>query len=779
MSTLAVAAIGVAASLGAFFLTHDLENSRAQVAFEQLADERIDLLQERLREALGDARSIAMLFHSSVEVTRQEFRTFVLPILSDEPGIVGAFWFPRVQKADCQSFEQRARREGLGDFAVRVWGSGEPVSVAEPGFYYPLYYGCPEEVFARQLGWDLLTEPVRAGAAMRALASGQMSASAPLRLSNGEGQFGYLVLFPLVGSNRVEAVGAHASTSVIGLVGVLLDVSQLVLRSPPRAASPDVQLVLQDPGTRGGATLLWSTSLGQQGAEFAAVKPSSGAMVVRRVLSIADRRLEAVAVPSSSFEQDHRPWASWLVLSLGIVGTLVFASYGAVLRGRAVVARRHAAEMRAVLDQLNEEMRARAEAEKRLRASEKMEAIGRLAGGIAHDFNNLLQLILGNAELLQRQAKTTYRAGHGEAGVSQSEELEEIRKAAELAAGLTHKLLTFARPGSGEAQVLRLDEQVDEMMPLLERTTPDNVRITFHRWGETAIGARHPHTGLGFVWTPCPACTPSVRMDPSQLQQVVLNLVINAAEAMPGGGEITVAVSAVTVDEAQAKKKHGELAPGGYALLEVRDTGQGMGPETISRIFEPFFSTKERGHGTGLGLATVYGIVKGAGGYIEVESEVGRGSSFRVYFPLVAEEAPDKMTRSETGGAVTMESKATVLVVEDNDAVRRLAVRVLAGAGYQVREAADGAEALRLVKESLEAPDVLLTDVSMPGMSGEELAARLWELFPELRVIFASGYADDAVEDKALASRAVFLHKPFTPAALLGRLQEILEGRGS
>ncbi|MCX8032611.1 MAG: CHASE domain-containing protein [Thermoleophilia bacterium] len=765
-------AVAIAASCTAFFLIHNLESGRTRATFEQLADERFDQLQERVRKVLGDARAIAMFFSSSVYVTRQEFETFVSPILTDEPGIRGVFWFPQVTADNRYRLEQQARSEGLSDFAVRMWGSNTPVPASEPRLHYPLYHVYPYDSFAGQLGWDLLTEPVRADALRRAVAMGQASLSAPLLLSADGGEVGYFLLVPVLQSYGGGPTETEIRRSVVGLVGALLDVGQIIGQSPLAVASPNVQLALLDPGGGANPILLWSTSVGS-GAEGATpVDSSGGNMVLKRAIAAADRRLEAVAVPSALFERQHRPWVSWLVLSLGIAGTALFTSYGIFLRGRTVAARRHAAEMQAVLSRLEEEMQARLRAEERLRASEKMEAIGRLAGGIAHDFNNLLQVILGNVQLLLMRAEA-----RGESlAATTGGELKEIEKAAQLAAGLTRKLLTFARPDSGEAQILRLDEQIAEMMPLFERTTPDNVLTSFFPWGDDAGGLGHPHLDPGLAWTARPTSRPLVKLDPLQLQQVALNLVINAAESMPAGGQITIAVSVIVVDELQARA-HVEIPPGHYAVLEVRDTGQGMDPETMNRIFEPFFTTKEHGHGTGLGLATVYGIVKRAGGYIEVESEVAKGSSFKIYLPLVSQEVPQNKSRSESGGGRIMEHKATVLVVEDNEAVRRLAVRILSGAGYTVWEAADAAEALKLVEEAQEGPDLLLTDLSMPGMGGHELASKLCAQLPGLRVVFISGYADDAVQDAAFVGRAVFLNKPFTPAVLLERVSESLYGK--
>jgi signal transduction histidine kinase len=348
----------------------------------------------------------------------------------------------------------------------------------------------------------------------------------------------------------------------------------------------------------------------------------------------------------------------------------------------------------------------RQQLEEQLRQSQKMEALGRLAGGVAHDFNNLLTIIKGHSDLLLDWLKTSEAS---------YKSCEQIHKAADRAASLTRQLLAFSRRQVLQPKVLDLNVLVMEMDKLLERLIREDVEFVFL-----------PGAALG-----------NVKADPGQIEQVLLNLTVNACDAMPKGGKLTIETSNLTVDGEYAQTRPG-LQQGPFVLLSATDTGHGMDAKTKARIFEPFFTTKEVGKGTGLGLAMVYGIVKQSGGFIWVESSPGKGSRFEVYLPKVSEKgdvvAPERVPLSPVPGA------PTIMVVEDDVAVRELAIKFLGTAGYHVLAAKDGVEALQIARGCGQSIGALLTDVVMPNMRGTELAARLGNLLPETKVIFMSGY---------------------------------------
>jgi len=379
-----------------------------------------------------------------------------------------------------------------------------------------------------------------------------------------------------------------------------------------------------------------------------------------------------------------------------------------------------------------------------LQQSQKLEAIGQLAGGVAHDFNNLLTAIIGYSDLSLKQISVENPIRSN---------LEEIKKAAERAASLTRQLLAFSRRQILEPKVLDLNAVVKDMHQMLRRLIGEHIDLT-----------TKPAPGLG-----------RVKADPGQVEQIIMNLVVNARDAMPRGGKVTIETANVTLDE-HSTLRHVSVKTGAYVMVAVSDTGNGMDEETQARIFEPFFTTKEQGQGTGLGLSTVYGIVKQSGGNIWVYSELGKGTVFKVYFPQV--EAAVKTIEKPVSEIAAPRGSETILLVEDEDVVRRLAREILTQAGYKVLEACGGEEAMRLCQERWEPIDLLLTDVVMPETSGKEIAERLTELRPATHVLFMSGYTDEAiVHHGILDSNVQFIQKPFTALALAKKVREVLDSK--
>jgi two-component system, cell cycle sensor histidine kinase and response regulator CckA len=379
--------------------------------------------------------------------------------------------------------------------------------------------------------------------------------------------------------------------------------------------------------------------------------------------------------------------------------------------------------------------------EEQLRQSQKLEAVGRLAGGIAHDFNNLLTVITGYSDLLLR------RSGHDEAARSK---IEEIRKAAERAASLTRQLLAFSRKQVLEPRVLDLTETVANMDKMLKRLIGEDIHL---------VTMLEPNLK-------------KVSADPGQIEQVIMNLAVNARDAMPHGGKLTIETRNVYLDAAYARS-HLSVRPGQYVMLAVSDTGHGMDAATQERIFEPFFTTKEVGKGTGLGLSMVYGILKQSGGNIWVYSEPGHGTTFKVYVPVVEE---DVSAEPEASAPKTQKGTETILLVEDEEIVRNLLRDILEMEGYEVIVAENGQDALQACARQREQIHLLMTDVVMPGMSGRELVAQLTGQCAGLKVLYMSGYTDDAIVRHGVLDEGVaFLQKPFTPDAATRKVREVLD----
>ncbi|HYT83053.1 MAG TPA: response regulator [Gemmatimonadales bacterium] len=394
------------------------------------------------------------------------------------------------------------------------------------------------------------------------------------------------------------------------------------------------------------------------------------------------------------------------------------------------------------LDGISRDITEQRKLEEQFRQAQKMEAVGRLAGGVAHDFNNLLTVITSYSDILLEDL-----APHD----PRRADMEEIRKAAISAAGLTRQLLAFSRQQVLEPRVLNLNAVVTNTEKLLRRLLGEDVQL---------VTAPAPQLG-------------AVKADPGQLEQVIVNLAVNARDAMPEGGKLTIETANAVMDEAYVRD-HPLAKPGPYVMLAVSDTGAGMDEQTQRRIFEPFFTTKEPGKGTGLGLATVYGIVKQSGGFIWVYSEPGHGTTFKIYLPRVAE--PVETVTPPAALGESLRGSETVLLAEDAAAVRAVTRQVLDRLGYTVLEAPNGAAALHLATKHHGPIHLLLTDVIMPELGGRQLAQQLIALRPELRVLYASGYTDDAVVRHGVLTPGVaYLQKPFTPDVLARKVREVLD----
>jgi len=407
------------------------------------------------------------------------------------------------------------------------------------------------------------------------------------------------------------------------------------------------------------------------------------------------------------------------------------------LNGRAVSAQEGTEEL---LEVFAEDITERRELEAQFRQAQKMEAVGRLAGGVAHDFNNLLMVISGYTEVLMEKAQESDPHYQG---------VLSIQQAADRATTLTRQLLAFSRKQLMELKVVDVNAIVEDMERLLRPLIGEDIELA------TKLG---PDAGR-------------TRADAGQLEQVLMNLVVNAKDAMPDGGRITIQTGDVVVDDSE-RREHTFLEPGRYVLLSVSDTGLGMNEETQSRIFEPFFTTKDKGKGTGLGLSTVYGIVKQSGGYIVTQSEVGRGTTFRIYLPRV--EDAEEQGETKRIAAQAAGGSETVLLVEDEESVRELVKLTLSSRGYAVLEAEHGEAGLEVAANHSGVIDILITDVVMPGMGGRALAQEMLRTHPKLKVLYLSGYTEDAVIQGVLEAGTAFLQKPFTLQALSRKVRDVL-----
>ncbi|MEI6520364.1 MAG: ATP-binding protein, partial [bacterium] len=383
----------------------------------------------------------------------------------------------------------------------------------------------------------------------------------------------------------------------------------------------------------------------------------------------------------------------------------------------------------------------KAKLEEQFQHSQKMESIGQLAGGVAHDLNNLLTPILGYGDMLYEEFID---------GDQRKESVEQIILAGERARDMVQQLLAFSRKQMLDFKSININDTINGFASLLKRTIRENIAINI-------------------VLTPQ---VPSIRGDIGQLEQVIMNLAVNAQDAMPSGGMLTIKTSVVAIDEDYITE-YTQIKPGKYVLLTISDTGQGMSAETRAHLFEPFFTTKEKGKGTGLGLATTYGIVKQHGGQITIYSELGHGTTCNIYLPILDKEIIESIQVIKK--TTCTHGTETILVVEDNDIVRKLTNAVLTQHGYTVLLAEDGPEALRILDEFEDKVDMVLTDVVMPGMSGKELCEIITPQYPDMKILYMSGYAEDVIMHQGVLEKGVaFLHKPFTVQMLAAKVREVL-----
>ena len=444
-------------------------------------------------------------------------------------------------------------------------------------------------------------------------------------------------------------------------------------------------------------------------------------------------------------------WISLFLFVMGVAGTFVLSRnittpiYQLEDANRQLesLSQSHAHKRSVAEKERTDALEALHNTEKQLVQSQKLEAVGRLAGGISHDFNNLLTVILGYSDIMKRNLRE---------GDPLRRNVDEITRASERAASLTRQLLAFSRKQVMQPKVFDLNTVVSDLEKMLRRMIGEDIELRVT--AETDLG--------------------NIKADPVQLEQVLMNLVVNARDAMPKGGKLSIETANVYLDESYSQD-HVSVVPGHYVMLAISDTGCGMDEETRQRIFEPFFTTKEQGKGTGLGLSMVYGIVKQSGGNIWVYSEEGRGTTFKIYFPRVTA-AAEEYRRAAHGLEVEGGSE-TILLVEDAEWVRTLARQVLESAGYRVLEAGNADAAIKLF-ESINGDriDLLLTDVVMPGMSGNDMSRILLAKHPGMPVLYMSGYTDDAIVQHGVLEAGInFLQKPFTPAALALKVREVLD----
>ncbi len=552
-------------------------------------------------------------------------------------------------------------------------------------------------------------------------------------------------IFPVLHEQATQSDSLHLNLAVRGLVGLVLLFDIYAIYQQLQIFHIRHELVRREELFR---------LISENAADMIAVVDSEGKRLYNspayeRILGYTSEELQG----TSSFEQIH-PDDRHLVEEAdkeartgGVGRTIQYrmrhkdGSWHILESGASAVLDSHGHLEKLII--VNRDVTARRNLEEQFRQAQKMEAVGRLSGGVAHDFNNLLGVIIGYAEFLEEklEPENPLRAS-----------ADEILKAGKRAASLTRQLLAFSRQQVLDPKVIDLNGAVSDMEKLLRRLIGEDVELS------TSLA---PDLGR-------------VKADQGQFEQVVLNLAVNARDAMPQGGKLIIATENMVMDQAFVRRYPYPVQPGPYVCLTVTDSGTGMDAETKARAFEPFFTTKEKGKGTGLGLSTVYGVVKQSGGYIDVFSSPGAGTTFKIYLPRI-EEAVSVQAPAQ-GEAKSFEGKETILLAEDEESLRTLTRTTLEQCGYKVLEAKDGIEALAVSEAYDQSIDLLLTDIVMPGMGGRALAQELTRRRPEMKVVYMSGYTGQAVGSQGpIDPGSDFLPKPFTRAVLARKVREALD----
>ncbi len=736
--------VGLGLTLGLFSLIRHWEHRENQTGFDFASKHLVEAIRRAAERIELTHEIVCQAYYGSSTVSRREFQLFSKPILGHVPSLKVLQWAPRVSNQQRSEFEQDARRSGLPQLRNFQICTAEPHNKLTPvrprDEYFPIWYAETAHNFSPNFGWDFGSIPVLRAAMHRARDTNTFQVSPPITLDKLGREHPLVQTFLPVYRNLQDARTpktrpAHLRGYLVGLC----QVDDLVEQALEYASGPQgIDLAVIDRSLPAGQQLLHfhssrTRSPAQHGEDAArqslALEPAG--LHYTASLKFGGREWSLLCTPAPVFFNLYGSWRSWTLLVLSLLMTYVAARYTWSATTRTERIERMVAERTHELRQKDEQ----------LRQSQKLEAVGALAGGVAHEFNNLLQAISGY---------TRYAMEGIPPDQQPYQDLQGVLEAADRAASLTRQLLSFSRRQTVDRKHLDANEMVSDLTRMLRPLLGEHIKLRTHL-GEQA--------GVIFA-------------DAGSFQQVFVNLCLNARDAMPSGGEIVVKTERLNVSPEFAEH-YADLKPGPYVELSVADTGHGMTPEVREHIFEPFFTTKPVGQGTGLGLPTVYGIVQQHEGAIHVYSEPGHGSTFKIYLPAIASDAdpaPQARPAASRGGA------EVILVAEDDPLVQDISRRILEKGGYTVLTARDGEETLQVLRQRRDTIALVLLDAVMPKLSGREVYRRLHDEFPEIRVIFCSGYDPETSQSNFIAQEHLRLvEKPYNPAVLLQTVREELD----
>ena len=747
-----IAAVGIVLAAGSYWLSFDyFETERVHHEYEEPAARHVALIDRAINQHIGVVHSIASLYAASKRVERSEFTAFVERIMRVNPGIQALEWIPRVTASRRAAYEARARDDGFADFRIGERSAGgEIVAAAARDEYYPVYYVEPYQGNERALGFDLASNPARREALELARDTGRPVATRRITLvQESGGQFGFLVFVPVYEGGAVPATVSGRRDDLRGFaLGVFRigDIVEWALNAGDPAR--DLSISIFDADAAPGERLLYAQGglSADAGLEAADAAEALAGSAYSSTLDVAGREWTIVFLPNADRRFQWFQADSARIAAAVLMLTMLLLLYLGRSRKRTEDIERLVAQRSRELSEINaaleKEMSERKRIQQQLTQTQKMEAIGQLTGGIAHDFNNLLMIVDGYTR--RAVAKLDDRK-------SVEASMLQVLNATDKATKLTKQLLSFSRRQFMETRVVRVSDVMGEVEGLIMNLMGERTEVEY----------RLACDGV------------CVKTDPGELSQAVVNLAINARDALPNGGRVVIGTRLADLDEAFTEGR-ADIKPGRFVEVYVEDNGIGIDEDTLPHVFEPFFTTKEQGAGTGLGLAMVYGFAQQSGGAAEVSSVPGEGTTVSIYLPITDRE-PDAVR--VTADILHRGRGETILVVEDDVALLDLTSSIIESLGYAVLKAANGMDALEVDEDHESSIDLLLSDVVMPAMDGFELANIMRERRPDMKIMFMSGYPRSTDLNRGESARkAQLLQKPIKETALARFIRQELDG---
>ncbi len=738
-------AVGILVSFILFAIVNNWEHKNMRIEFESRSMGYASAVQNNVHDYVQALRSVGNFLNHSEQITREEFSGFVMSAIARSPGIQAFSWNPLILNSERADYEFRAQEEGFENFMFTERTENEElVRAAQRDEYVIVYYIEPLADNKPAFGYDIASNPTRLEAINHGFDTGKLSVTDRITLVQETGeQFGILLLLPIykrkVPLKTTEDRRKHRK----GFVVEVLRIGDVIENALKDFSDEGIDIYLYDLSAEEANRFLYfrpSRVPGMTKQHLEKEEIQKG-LYWSKTFDLAGRQWQILFSPSSFYLDSQQSWQAWIVLTGSLLLTCMLSFY---LSRKSIytadIEQRVKKQVQTNLE-LEEAISERKKLESQLLHSQKMDAIGQLTGGIAHDFNNILTAIIGLGTLLQMKMDEhdplkTY--------------VSQILASADRAASLTQSLVAFSRKQIMSPKPVKLNGIVEKAEKLLSRLIGEAIEL------RTVLTDKDV----------------TILADSTQIEQVLMNLATNARDALSGGGHIIIETELTEIDK-KFKDTHGYGEPGKYALLSFSDTGAGFDEETKGKIFDPFYTTKEVGKGTGLGLSIVYGIIKQHDGYIDVYSEIGKGTTFKIYLPLIQAEVED-----QGGSAIAplQRGTETVLIAEDEPGVRLLSKHILEEFGYTVIEAVDGEDAIEKFMENKNKVQFLILDVVMPKMNGKEVYEEIRKVRPDMKALFVTGYTADIMQTETILEEKVnIILKPMSPGDLLKKVREVLD----